>query len=583
MVIGHRYKIIRLLRKEPFGDVILARDQVLDAEIGLKLLLNESPGFENALEHFRMEAVLGLKLHHTQILGLHHLDETAEGVFLIQEPFSGTTLLDLLGRDDRLSTPDALYFIEVLGKGLAFAHNQGIIHQNFNPQNVLVSATEGVKIANFAFPWDDEAPDTLKELKAYIPPEVLRGQKPTPASNLFSLAVLSYRMLVGSLPFPLTLDETFPYDISRATAQMEEIPPALRPLLSQCLDIKPANRFKSITEFLIWLNRSRESWSTEIDHVSLGSVPASPIVPECSRVKGSEPGGNGGEPVIQISPDWMEAEKPRRKLSADQLKGWFEQGKERLGKFLGPQPLKHNLKKQILGGVGVAGLGLILVMGVSSLFSEESKDLDVAKKGEKVEKVETTDSGVPRVGIMTPSSAERPAAISAPPERLPMLAAAPGGPPEGGRAPGSAQGLPPVSEIAPSGAARTETSTGEVQPSKTTAPRQLSTPAKAAPKPASTTKSKTETTKKKVTAKDKKKEQYALLVSSYGKSEEANKMVAKLRQQGKQAVVRKSSQNKKTPYQVWISAIPSRDQAEAAAKSIKTTYGVNSKVVKSGN
>jgi cell division septation protein DedD len=412
----------------------------------------------------------------------------------------------------------------------------------------------------------------------------LRGQKPTPASNLFSLAVLSYRMLVGSLPFPLTPDETFPYDISMATAQMEEIPPALRPLLSQCLDIKPANRFKSITEFLIWLSRSRESWSTEIDQVSLGSKSASPIVSESNGwARGAEPRGSDGEPVIQISPDWMEAEKPRRKLSADKLKGWFEQGKERLEKFLGPQPLKHNLKKQISGGVGVVGLGFILVMGVSSLFSGESKDLDLAKKIEKVDKVETTDSGLPRVGIMTPSAAEKPAVISAPSERLPMLSAAPGGPPEGSRAPGSAQGLPPVSEIAPSGAARTETSTGEAQPPKTTATRQQTTPAKAALQPASTAKSKPEITKKKVTAKDKKKEQYALLVSSYGKLEEANKMVAKLRQQGKQAVVRKSSQNKKTPYQVWISAISSRDQAEAAAKSIKTTYGVNSKVVKSGN
>ncbi len=90
-------KFSGLCDREAHGEVMLARDQVLDLDVGLKLLSNEHPEFARLLEYYRREALWGLRLHHPQILGVHHFDETAEGVFLIQEPFVGNSLWELLG------------------------------------------------------------------------------------------------------------------------------------------------------------------------------------------------------------------------------------------------------------------------------------------------------------------------------------------------------------------------------------------------------------------------------------------------------------------------------------------------------
>ncbi|OPX19959.1 MAG: hypothetical protein BZ151_06480 [Desulfobacca sp. 4484_104] len=275
-IIGQRYEVMRLVRQEPYGEVWLVNDQLLDVEVGLKILSINDPYFNRNLEYYRAEAAAGLRLNQPQILGVHHLDETSDCIYLVQEPFEGATLLDLLGSHERLSVPDALYFIEVLGKGLVLAHKRGIIHQNFNPLNVLVSATEGVKLANFAFPPEVKNSTQPCELKAYIPPEVIRGQSPTPASNLFSLVVLSYRMLAGVLPYPLTQNQSLPYHLDNRPEELEKIPTALQPVFTICLAAEPDKRFQNLAEFLIWLNRSRELLGGEAELRITLSEPVSP-------------------------------------------------------------------------------------------------------------------------------------------------------------------------------------------------------------------------------------------------------------------------------------------------------------------
>ncbi len=258
MTIGHRYEILRPLRSEAHGEVMLARDQVLDLDVGLKLLSNEHPEFSRLLEYYRREALWGLRLHHPQILGVQHLDETAEGVFLILEPFAGNSLWELLGHSEALTINDSLYFIEVLAQGVAYGHKHGVNHQNFNPQQVLVSATDGIKIINFAFPAEPSEIHAFPEIQAYISPEVWQGRHPTAASNLFSLGVIGYRMLTGTFPFPLHAEGTIPYQINSEPVAFDKIPDALQPLFSRCLKPEPEKRFQSAADFLSRLAALRE-------------------------------------------------------------------------------------------------------------------------------------------------------------------------------------------------------------------------------------------------------------------------------------------------------------------------------------
>ncbi|MBW1917995.1 MAG: protein kinase [Deltaproteobacteria bacterium] len=524
-IIGHRYEVIRRLRRESYGDVWLVHDQLLDVEVGLKILPTDTPQLNRHLEYYRAEAAGGFKLNQPQILGVHHLDETPDCIYLVQEPFEGTTLLALLGSHERLTVPDALYFIEVLGKGLVLAHKQGLIHQNFNPLNVLVSATAGVKIANFAFPPDHPNLEQPEELTAYIPPEVIRGENPTPASNLFSLGVLGYRMLAGILPFPLARGEVFPYQVANGPMELARIPSALQPLFTLSLAENPSKRFQSVAEFLIWLSRSRELLGSEVEYKRgvLETVP-----PPGGGKEQEQPPALGletapAEPLIQAEPEKGQAVKAA--LAAINLKlthlypklknisqhighktkellaqggDKLRQGWNKLWEFYKGRSLKD--KKIIYGlGLGSALVALVLVAYfiILGLTSE----------------VDTLGTPSPSKSVSTsPDPVKSPAA---------RLATAP------------------------------------------SSSRQTSRPDQAE----SATPSKSEA-------------KYRLLVATYKSPKYALRLLRNLDNQGYKAYIRKEPGGKHIFYQVWLASMPTQAQAQAAADSIKAKYGVVPKVVK---
>ena len=181
------------------------------------------------------------KLRHPQILGVFHVDKAEKFLYLVQEAFPGESLMAQWVRPERFSLPQALHLLELLGQALAFAHQQGEVHQCLSPLNILLKGDD-LRLANFAFaPADDDLPEHL-ELRAYAPPEVLRGDRLTPAGNVFSLGVLGFRLVAGSLPYPLTFDEPFPYRLAYPPADLEEIPVPLQNVLLRCLTEDPEER-----------------------------------------------------------------------------------------------------------------------------------------------------------------------------------------------------------------------------------------------------------------------------------------------------------------------------------------------------
>ena len=131
------------------------------------------------------------------------------------------------------------------------------VHQALNPLNILLKGEE-VRLANFAFPREDGGQVITLELKAYDAPEVIYGDVPTTASNVFSLGVLGFRLVAGSLPYALTFDEPFPYRMEALPADLGEIPLPLQNLLLRCLAVDPEERFPDVAAFLGQLRQVRE-------------------------------------------------------------------------------------------------------------------------------------------------------------------------------------------------------------------------------------------------------------------------------------------------------------------------------------
>ncbi len=254
---GGRYEISRLLREEPWGEVWLARDLLLGTEVGLKVLPRQSPEWAAAQANYGQEAILALRLRHPKILGLFHLERTEDCLFLVQEPFDGESLLAQFTPQQRFSLLQALHLLEQVSQALALAHQRGAVHQALNPSNILLKGEE-VRVANFAFPGEDGGQVRTLELKAYDAPEVIYGDAPTAASNVFSLGVLGFRLVAGSLPYALTFDEPFPYRMEALPADLDEIPLPLQNLLLRCLAVDPEERFPDVATFLAQLRQMRE-------------------------------------------------------------------------------------------------------------------------------------------------------------------------------------------------------------------------------------------------------------------------------------------------------------------------------------
>jgi cell division septation protein DedD len=256
-VIARRYQLGLQLREEPWGGVWLAQDNLLRTEVSLKLLARDAPEWAAARDMFEQAAILGLKLRHPQILGVFHVDKAERFLYLVEEPFPGESLLTRLVQPEQLSLPKALQRLELLGQALAFAHQQGEVHQCLSPINILLNG-EDLRLANFAFaPSYSDQPLHL-ELKAYAPPEVIQGDRLTPAGNVFSLGVLGFRLVAGSLPYALTFDEPFPYRLEYPPVDLEEIPVPLQNVLLRCLAEDPEERLPHAGAFIEQLRQARE-------------------------------------------------------------------------------------------------------------------------------------------------------------------------------------------------------------------------------------------------------------------------------------------------------------------------------------
>ncbi len=261
-VVARRYVILRHLRDEPCGAVWLAQDRLLEVDVGLKFIPRRSPQFEEVREALRREGAFALKLRHPHILTVVHFGEGEEGVYLIQEAFTGESLLARLNRLERFRLPYALSLLEQVAQALAFVHEHHEVHQALDPCHLLLDE-HTVKLANFACHVKEEQDQvTHLELKAYTAPEVIQGESVTPAANVFSLGVLGFRLAAGSLPYALTFDEPFPYRLESVPVDLEEIPLPLQNLLLQCLAPDAGDRFEDAGVFLATLEQRREEWRT---------------------------------------------------------------------------------------------------------------------------------------------------------------------------------------------------------------------------------------------------------------------------------------------------------------------------------
>jgi HAMP domain-containing protein len=210
VLFANRYRIEQILGRGGMGIVYKATDTQLDEPVAIKTLpgdvMMRSP---EELERFKREIRLARKITHRNVLRTYDYGE-AEGVYFISmECVRGYTLAELLSEapDHRLAPRVALGISRQICRGLQAAHEQGIIHRDIKPQNVLIDHKGEVKLMDFGIARVAEAKEGMTQAGLivgtphYMSPEQVQGKKLDPRSDVYSMGVLMYEMVVGAKPF----------------------------------------------------------------------------------------------------------------------------------------------------------------------------------------------------------------------------------------------------------------------------------------------------------------------------------------------------------------------------------------------
>ena len=204
--INDRYEIIRVLGEGGMANVYLANDVILNRKVAVKVLRGDLANDEKFVRRFQREALSASSLNHPNIVEIYDVGEDDGNFYIVMEYIDGKNLKQLIKRRTKLSLPEVIDIMKQLTDGIASAHDSFIIHRDIKPQNMLILDNGLVKITDFGIAValnSTQLTQTNSVMGSvhYLPPEQAAGKGATFKSDIYSLGILMYELVTGSLPF----------------------------------------------------------------------------------------------------------------------------------------------------------------------------------------------------------------------------------------------------------------------------------------------------------------------------------------------------------------------------------------------
>lgn len=200
-----RYRVEQQLGHGGMGQVYAAIDEELDRPVALKFVASSRAGrLGVSLEDVKREARAASALNHPHIVTVHEVIPWDSSLVIVMEQISGVSMRSICGSP--LSPKRAAAYVQQAALALAAAHAAGIVHRDVKPENLMVRTDGYVKLLDFGLARGvesvaDDGGEHLAGTLRYMSPEQVRGEAPTPASDVFSLGILLYELLTGKHPF----------------------------------------------------------------------------------------------------------------------------------------------------------------------------------------------------------------------------------------------------------------------------------------------------------------------------------------------------------------------------------------------
>ena len=264
-VLGGRYRLIELLGQGGMATVYRARDSQLERDVAVKLLRPEYGRDPDFFARFRQEAQSAASLNHPSVVAVYDYGTDEAGPYIVMELVDGEDLASIVRRSGPLPPRQAARLAAEIGRAIAAAHDNGLIHRDIKPGNVLVTREGRAKVTDFGIARalaeaQFTLPGTTIGSVHYFSPEQARGEPAGPASDIYSLGIVLYELMTGRRPWEG--DTAAAIATARLTGAVPSpsavrsgIPPVLEAITRKALAQRPEDRFANAMAMVEALER----------------------------------------------------------------------------------------------------------------------------------------------------------------------------------------------------------------------------------------------------------------------------------------------------------------------------------------
>ncbi len=259
-VLSGRYRLEAKLGSGGMSTVYLARDDTLDRPVAVKVMHREMSEQEDQLQRFRQEARAVAKLTHPNVVSVIDAGEDGGHPYIVFEYVKGETLKQRIGRVGALDAQEAIAYAIEVARGLSVAHARNMVHRDIKPQNVLIDEEGRAKLTDFGISRQLEqdgvtATGRVLGTTDYVAPEQAMGKGVDPRSDIYSLGVVLYEMLIGQVPFHADsqvgvamkhVNEDLP-DVQR---RRPDVSAAVALVVERSTAKDPAERYQTVAEMI---------------------------------------------------------------------------------------------------------------------------------------------------------------------------------------------------------------------------------------------------------------------------------------------------------------------------------------------
>ena len=256
--INDRYEVKALIGEGGMANVYLGYDTILGRDVAIKVLRGDLADDEKFVRRFRREAQSASLLNHPNIVQIYDVGEDDGNFYIVMEYINGQTLKQIIKKRKRLSISETIDIMCQLTDGLSSAHDSYIIHRDIKPQNIMILDDGMVKITDFGIAMAVNASDLTQTNSVmgsvhYLPPEQASGRGSTIKSDIYSLGIMLYEMLAGTMPFRgETAVEIAMKHLKNPMPSIrklrDDVPQSLENIILKAAAKNPKNRYNNVRE-----------------------------------------------------------------------------------------------------------------------------------------------------------------------------------------------------------------------------------------------------------------------------------------------------------------------------------------------